>query len=50
MVMNGGMIEKIVQKKLNKNYITVEPMSLADIYNIDVELFKTEDKTSKIGF
>ena len=37
-------------KKLGKDYISDEPMSLADIYNIDIELFRTEDKTSKIGF
>lgn len=37
-------------EKLEKDYITTEPMCLADIYNVDVELFKTEDKTSKIGF
>jgi hypothetical protein len=36
--------------KLEKDYITTEPMCLADIYNVDVELFKTEDKTTKIGF
>ena len=40
---------KLLQK-LEKDYITAEPMCLADIYNVDVELFKTEDKTSKIGF
>jgi SpoVK/Ycf46/Vps4 family AAA+-type ATPase len=37
-------------KKLGKDDIALEPMCLADIYNIDVELYKTEDKTSKIGF
>ena len=35
---------------LKKDYITEEPMCLADIYNIDVELFKTDNKKSKIGF
>jgi hypothetical protein len=37
-------------EKLKKDYITTEPMCLADIYNVDIELFKTEDKTCKIGF
>lgn len=37
-------------KHLGKNQISLEPMCLADIYNIDVELHKTSDKTSKIGF
>jgi hypothetical protein len=37
-------------KHLGKNEISEEPMCLADIYNIDVELHKTSDKTSKIGF
>ena len=37
-------------KHLDKNQISLEPMCLADIYNIDVELHKTSDKTSKIGF
>ena len=34
---------------LGKDYITDKPMSLADIYNIDVEIYKTNNK-SKIGF
>lgn len=37
-------------KSLNKDYISKEGMSLADIYNIDVEHYKTTDKTTKIGF
>lgn len=37
-------------KHLNKDYVSTEEMSLADIYNIDVEHYKTNDKTSKIGF
>ena len=51
-----GMTEKlsteesnILLQKLEKNYTTDEPMCLADIYNIDVEVYKTEDKTTKIG-
>jgi SpoVK/Ycf46/Vps4 family AAA+-type ATPase len=35
---------------LNKTFISEENMSLADIYNVDVELLKSKDKTSKIGF
>ena len=38
----------ILLKHLNKNYVSSEPMSLADIYNIDVEVYKTKTK-SKIG-
>lgn len=38
-------------KYLNKDYISNVPMSLADIYNIDVETYKTEkNKSIKIGF
>ena len=37
-------------KHLGKMDVSLEPMCLADIYNIDVELFKTEDKYNKIGF
>jgi hypothetical protein len=37
-------------KFLNKDYITKEAMTLSDIYNIDVEFFKTEKEKSKIGF
>lgn len=36
-------------KYLNKEHISEEPMCLADIYNVDVEVFKTSNK-SKIGF
>ncbi len=36
-------------KHLEKDHEVSEPMSLADIYNIDVELFKSTNK-SKIGF
>jgi energy-coupling factor transporter ATP-binding protein EcfA2 len=35
---------------LQKDYIASEPMCLADIYNIDVEVYKSEEKTTKIGF
>lgn len=34
---------------IGKNIKVDEPMSLADIYNIDVEVFKEEVKTKKIG-
>ena len=34
---------------LNKEHISEESMCLADIYNIDVEVYKSK-KTSKIGF
>lgn len=37
-------------KFIGKDYISRVEMSLADIYNIDVEHYKTTDKTSKIGF
>jgi hypothetical protein len=37
-------------KSLGKEPIAEESMCLADIYNIDVELIKTSNKTSKIGF
>lgn len=37
-------------KHLKKDYITTEPMCLADIYNINEELIKPEDKKNKIGF
>ncbi len=40
--------EKLL-KKLNKNINVFEGMCLADIYNIDVEVFKS-NKTNKIGF
>lgn len=36
-------------KYLKKDYVVTEPMSLADIYNIDVEVYKTVNK-GKIGF
>ncbi len=36
-------------KYLNKEHISEESMCLADIYNIDVEVYKS-NKTSKIGF
>lgn len=37
-------------KYLNKNFVTEEPMTLSDIYNIDIESFKSEKEKSKIGF
>lgn len=37
-------------KHLGKDYNVEESMSLADIYNIDVELIKSSNKGSKIGF
>ena len=37
-------------KSLGKDAVAQESMCLADIYNIDVELFKTSNKTTKIGF
>jgi SpoVK/Ycf46/Vps4 family AAA+-type ATPase len=37
-------------KHLNKDIIVNESMCLADIYNIDVELHKTKENKSKIGF
>ena len=36
-------------KHLNKDIIAKEGMTLADIYNIDIEVHKTI-KTSKLGF
>jgi ATP-dependent 26S proteasome regulatory subunit len=37
-------------KYLGKDQIVEEGMSLADIYNIDVELLRPTNNTSKIGF
>lgn len=37
-------------KHLNKEVTVEEPMCLADIYNIDVELHKTKENKNKIGF
>lgn len=38
-------------KHLEKDVVSEVPMTLADIYNVDVELFKSTNKnTSKIGF
>jgi ATP-dependent 26S proteasome regulatory subunit len=38
-------------KYLNKDFISEHSMSLADIYNIDVESYRTENnKINKIGF
>ena len=37
-------------KYLNKEHISEESMCLADIYNIDTEVYKTETKENKIGF
>lgn len=38
-------------KGLNKDFVSQEPMSLADIYNIDVETYRSDNlKTNKIGF
>jgi hypothetical protein len=37
-------------KYLNKDIVVNESMCLADIYNIDVELHKTKENKSKIGF
>lgn len=36
-------------KHLGKDYVATESMALADIYNIDVEVFKT-NKQNKVGF
>jgi energy-coupling factor transporter ATP-binding protein EcfA2 len=35
---------------LKKDFISNEPMCLADIYNVDTELYKTNEKLQKIGF
>jgi SpoVK/Ycf46/Vps4 family AAA+-type ATPase len=37
-------------KHLKKDFVSSEEMCLADIYNIDVELIKSNKKISKIGF
>jgi SpoVK/Ycf46/Vps4 family AAA+-type ATPase len=37
-------------KHLEKDHIVKEGMVLADIYNIDEEVYKTTNKTNKIGF
>jgi energy-coupling factor transporter ATP-binding protein EcfA2 len=36
-------------KKLKKDYVATEKMTLADIYNIDVEQFKVKNTRNKIG-
>lgn len=36
-------------KYLNKDFVATSPMTLSDIYNIDVEVYKSKT-TSKIGF
>ena len=35
---------------LGKHNVSEEAMCLADIYNIDTEVYKTETKENKIGF
>jgi len=40
----------VLLKYLGKDQIVEESMSLADIYNIDVDLIKSTNKGSKIGF
>jgi SpoVK/Ycf46/Vps4 family AAA+-type ATPase len=35
---------------LKKDYTTKEPMTLSEIYNIDEEFYKIDDKREKIGF
>jgi hypothetical protein len=37
-------------KSLGKKQVVEEGMVLADIYNIDVDVYKTTNKTNKIGF
>ena len=37
-------------KHLEKNQVVDEGMVLADIYNIDTEVYKTSTKGNKIGF
>lgn len=37
-------------KYLNKDIVADEGMTLADIYNIETELYKTKSQTNKIGF
>lgn len=37
-------------KSLKKDFIVEEGMVLADIYNIETEVFKSTNKTNKIGF
>jgi len=37
-------------KSLKKDYVVEEGMVLADIYNIETEVFKTINKGNKIGF
>jgi ATP-dependent 26S proteasome regulatory subunit len=37
-------------KYMGKETIVTEGMTLADIYNIDVDVYKTSKKGSKIGF
>ena len=37
-------------KTLSKDVITEEEMALSDIYNIDVDIYKTIKQKGKIGF
>jgi ATP-dependent 26S proteasome regulatory subunit len=37
-------------KHLGKDVVSNEPLSLADIYNIDVELYRASNNKEKIGF
>ena len=40
----------LLLKHLGKEYVTKENMVLTDIYNIDEEIFKEDNKQTKIGF
>lgn len=37
-------------RHLNKDYVTTKEMTLADIYNVDSEVYKVTNKRKKIGF
>jgi hypothetical protein len=37
-------------ESLSKDVITEEEMALSDIYNIDVDIYKTIKQKGKIGF
>jgi hypothetical protein len=37
-------------KYLKKDYLSTKQMTLADIYNVNTETYKTVNKNKKIGF
>ena len=46
----GPNLDEHILKHLKKDHQVSEGMTLADIYNIDTEVYKTSTKGNKIGF